>query len=176
MGGGKRENNTGTHRARMSRARTGCPLRVMVATVVSTTAGKGEELASLGSGFIRRSDQEKRGGEEGPRAAVRGAAGHSWGNGAQAGSRAGLSGARHSLSCMDVAYVAPTCPIHVVQDLGLGSPVWGGHMVSMGALVGKSRERHKCRFALLPKEIEPQRVRCGDTPSLFVKSSSTAMT
>lgn len=125
MGGGKRENNTGTHRARMSRARTGCPLRVMVATVVSTTAGKGEELASLGSGFIRRSDQEKRGGEEGPRAAVRGAAGHSWGNGAQAGSRAGLSGARHSLSCMDVAYVAPTCPIHVVQDLGLGSPVCG---------------------------------------------------
>lgn len=27
---------------------------------------KGEELASLGSGFIRRRDQEKKGGEEGP--------------------------------------------------------------------------------------------------------------
>ena len=43
----------------MSRTRRGCPLRVRVTTVASATPGEGDELVSLGSGFIRRRDPEK---------------------------------------------------------------------------------------------------------------------
>lgn len=68
MGGGKRENNTGTHRARMSRARMGCPLRVTVTTVASTTPGKGRSWPLSGrvssGGVTRRRREERKGLEQ----------------------------------------------------------------------------------------------------------------
>lgn len=160
MGGGKRENNTGTHRARMSRARTGCPLGVTVTTVASTTPGKGRSWPLSGrvssGGVIRRRREERKGLSSCSRG-CRSQLGQ-WGPGRKP-CRAERGQAQPELHgrCLRGAYLSHP---HGTRP-GLGSPVWGGHMASMGALVGKSRERHKCRFALLLKEIEPQRGRCG---------------